>query len=67
MAKKVIDTFDYPAKSQELSEVLERLQSPDIELDEASKLYEQGMVLVAELEDYLKHAEQIVRQHKAAV
>jgi exodeoxyribonuclease VII small subunit len=43
--------------SAELDGVLARLQDPDIQVDDAVTLYEQGLKLVAELEKHLKKAE----------
>ena len=62
MAKKAND-FDYRAKAAELEAVLASLQDPDIAIDEATKLHASGMKLVAELETYLKQAENDVRKH----
>ena len=63
MAKQ--DAFDYAAKTAELENVLEQLQNPEVSLDEAMKLHEQGKVLVAALEDFLKHAENTVKKQLA--
>ena len=63
MAKQ--DSFDYAAKTAELENVLEQLQNPEVSLDEAMKLHEQGKVLVAALEDFLKHAENTVKKQLA--
>ena len=57
--------FDYAEKSGELEAVLQRLQSSDVQLDGATKLYEQGTALVKEIETYLKQAENTVRKHTA--
>lgn len=62
MAKKS-DTVDYQAKSAELEQVLADLQNPDIQIDEATKLHTAGLQLIAELETYLKQAENEVRKH----
>jgi exodeoxyribonuclease VII small subunit len=59
------DTFDYAEKSGELEAILQRLQSSDIQLTEATKLYEQGTKLVDDIEAYLKKAENTVRKHTA--
>lgn len=61
MAKKT-DEFDFRAKSAELDEVLAKLQDSDIQVDEAAKYYEQGLKLIAELEGYLEHAENVVKK-----
>lgn len=48
---------DYQTLSTELDDVLAKLQNPDIQVDEAVKLYERGLMLVAQLEKHLKQAE----------
>ena len=53
-AKKPVD---YQATSAELDAVLSALQQPDIAVDEAVKLYEQGTKLIASLEDHVAKAE----------
>jgi exodeoxyribonuclease VII small subunit len=57
--------FDYTKKAAELDEVLARLQDPDIQVDEATKLYDAGLKLVDEIETYLNQAENTVRKHVA--
>jgi exodeoxyribonuclease VII small subunit len=57
--------FDYAAKTEELEGILAHLQSEDIQLDEALKLHETGKKLIAEIEDYLRHAENEVKKHLA--
>lgn len=56
----------YHQLKAELDEVLARLQQDDIDIDEAMKLHEQGTKLVAELETYLKTAENKITKHKRA-
>jgi len=63
MAKKV--EFNYGEKAAELEEIVARLQNPDIQIDEATKLHAAGLKLVDELEAYLKQAEIEVRRHVA--
>ena len=53
-AKKPVD---YQQLSQELDSVLAALQQPDVAVDEAVKLYEQGTKLIAQLEDHVTKAE----------
>jgi exodeoxyribonuclease VII small subunit len=65
MPKKQESTFEYAAKSAELERVLAKLQDPDVEIDEATKLYDQGLKLVDEIETYLKQAENTVSRHVA--
>ncbi len=56
---------DYKTLSAELDAVLVSLQSPDTNIDEAMKLYEKGQKLIAELEAYLKSAENKIKKIKA--
>jgi exodeoxyribonuclease VII small subunit len=48
---------DYQGLSSELDAVLSALQQPDVAVDEAVKLYEQGMKLVTQLEKHVTSAE----------
>jgi exodeoxyribonuclease VII small subunit len=57
--------LDYQALSAELDEILARLQSGEVNIDEALPAYERGMALVKELETYLKTAENQVTELKA--
>ncbi len=57
--------FDYAAKSEELEGILAHLQAEDIQLDEALRLHEAGKKLIADIEDYLKHAENEVKKQLA--
>ena len=59
MAKKT-DYPDYRMLSAELDELLAKLQSGELNIDEALPAYERGLELVKELETYLKDAEQKV-------
>jgi exodeoxyribonuclease VII small subunit len=54
MAKKQVD---YQTLSAELDVVLNNLQRSDIQVDEAIRLYEQGLKLIEELEANLEQAE----------
>jgi len=55
---------NYQTLSSELETVLARLQAPDINVDEAVKLYEQGLKLVIALEKHLKQAENKIEKLK---
>ncbi|HSX34153.1 MAG TPA: exodeoxyribonuclease VII small subunit [Candidatus Saccharimonadales bacterium] len=55
---------DYQALSQELETVLAALQRPDVQVDEAVKLYEQGLKLAAALEGQVKDAENTIQKLK---
>lgn len=63
-AKTTKPAADYASLNLELGDVLARLQQPDIQVDEAVALYEKGLKLVAELEGYLKEAENKVQSIK---
>lgn len=53
---------DYSSLNQELQTILERLQQPDILVDEAVQLYEQGLAVLAQLEKYLQTAEHTIKK-----
>lgn len=56
---------DYKKLSEELDEVLAKLQSADLDVDEAVAAYERGMAIAKQLETYLKQAENKVTKIKA--
>lgn len=58
---------DYQTLSLELDEVLAKLQRPDVRVDEAVTLYEQGLKLIDELEKHLAEAENKIEKLKLAV
>ncbi len=62
MTKKT-DSFDYRAKSEQLERILTELQSPDIQIDDATKLHAEGVKLISELETYLDQAEIEIKKH----
>jgi exodeoxyribonuclease VII small subunit len=47
----------YRELKQALDQVMAELQSDDLDVDEALKLYQKGLELVGQLEHYLKTAE----------
>ena len=53
MTKKI----DYKRLSTELDEIIGKLQSNDLDVDEAVKAYEDGMQIAKKLEEYLQSAE----------
>lgn len=59
-------TIDYAAANLALEEVLTKLQQPGLQVDEAVKLYEEGLKLIRELEGYLATAENKIEQLKLA-
>lgn len=66
MTKKMAEDKDYHTLSLELEGVLNRLQQPDVRVDEAVALYEQGLELTAQLERRLGQAENNIEQLKLA-
>lgn len=50
-------SFNYRELMQELDLVLVKLQSDDVDVDEALGLYERGVAITKQLEQYLKTAE----------
>ena len=59
-------TKNYQTLSTELDEVLAKLQQPDVRVDDAVVLYEQGLKLIAELEKHLGEAENKIEKLKLA-
>jgi exodeoxyribonuclease VII small subunit len=57
---------DYQALSIELDEVLAKLQQPGVRVDDAVKLYEQGLELIELLEKHLQQAENKIEKLKLA-
>lgn len=51
----------YRELSEELDEVLAGLQNPELDVDEAAKMYQNGLQLVAQLEEHLAQAENKIR------
>lgn len=61
-----MENNDYQTVNQRLEEVLAKLQAPDVQVDEAVKLYEEGLALVGKLEKYLEQAENKIEKLKNA-
>lgn len=59
--------LDYRKLSEELDTILDRLQTADLDIDDAVKSYERGMNLVKQLEEYLKTAENKVTKIKTSL
>ena len=55
---------DYQTLSLELETVLAALQDPAVQVDDAVKLYEQGLKLVAQLEGHITEAENKITKLK---
>ncbi len=58
---------DYQALNAELSDILAKLQSDDLSVDEALKAYERGITITKELEKYLKTAENKITKIRSAL
>lgn len=54
----------YQTLSEKLEAVLDKLQAPDVHVDEAVKLYEEGLKLAAALEKHLHQAENKIEKLK---
>lgn len=58
--------IDYRALNEELEGLLAELEAGDSDVDQAIKQYQRGMEIVAQLETYLKTAENKVKKVKAS-
>ena len=56
--------FDYISVSQQLEEIVTKLQDDSTSIEESLKLYERGIALTKELKQYLAKAEN--KLHKIA-
>lgn len=65
MAKTKITEVNYTELSQELAEVMARLEQGDLGVDAAVACYQRGLQIVSRLEAHLKQAENQVSQLKA--
>ena len=52
--------IDYQALSQELDQIVTKLQLDDVAIDDALKLHTRGIEITKQLEKYLKEAENTV-------
>ena len=55
---------DYRELSNELDDILESLQTSELDIDKAIRDYERGMIIVKQLDDYLKSAENKITKIK---
>lgn len=56
---------NYQVLKTELESVMAQLQAEDLDVDKALNLYERGLELVRQLDNYLKTAENTVHELKA--
>ena len=54
--------IDFAKKSERLDQIVEEISSKALPLEESLKLYEEGMVIIKELESVLKAAEEKVEE-----
>lgn len=54
----------YKQLQSELDEITEQIQSSELDIDEALKLYKNAQQIIAQLEDYLKNAKNEVEHLK---
>ncbi len=54
--------INFREKKLELDSILSKLQQEDTDIDEAIELYKSGQQIIAELLDYLKHAENSITE-----
>lgn len=55
-------TISYEALNQELESVLSSLQSGELSIDEALKVYSRGQEIIAELQEFLKKASNKIKK-----
>ena len=54
----------YQQMRSELEEIITAMESTTVDIDDASRLYDRGMELIASLEKYLKTAKNQVKKVK---
>lgn len=55
----------YQQLSQRLDEIMTKIEDPNIDVDHAIELYQEGMELVEQIDQYLKKAETKIDKIKA--
>jgi exodeoxyribonuclease VII small subunit len=65
MAEKRVKNESYQVLQNELQTILLAMQREDLDIDEAIKNYENGLVILKKLEAYLQTAENKVAELKA--
>ncbi len=60
------DTPNYQTLKDELDTIMAELQRPDLDVDQTLEHYRRGLELVAQLQTYLKTAENTVRKLQTA-
>lgn len=57
---------NYRSLQAELTQILAQLDNPDLDIDQAIKHYERGMVIVWQLDKYLTTAQNKINKVKAS-
>ncbi len=57
----------YDELSSELDKVIAALQAPDISVDKALELYEEGSKLISQLQNYLQNAQNTINKIKVDI
>lgn len=55
-------SVNYKELSEELDSIILKLQTADVEIDEAVRLHKKAAGLIAQLEEYLKTAENTIKK-----
>ncbi len=56
---------DYKALRAELDQILQSLDDPNADVETMTKQYQRGMAIIAELETYVKKAENSIKKVKS--
>lgn len=62
MVQEKQSTFDYMVAASRLEEIISKMQSRDVGVDEALALHKEGIALVKEIEQYLTKAEHSIQK-----
>lgn len=62
MAKKTPTAKNYQQLADQLAKIIDWFESDDVDLDQAISKYQQATKLLAEMENYLKTAENKIRK-----
>lgn len=57
-------TMNYQELSTELDQILAKLQSPEVQVDELAVLYKDGLKIITQLEGHLKQTENVIEKIK---
>lgn len=64
MSSKKVKAFNYGSSMKALEDLLDSIESDELDVDAAIAKFEEGMKLVAELETYLNTAENKIQNIK---